>query len=174
LIRPLRRRFPGVVTIGMTTALSGCAGSFNLGIILDPPQVTAIAPPTASPSAIASPAASATPTGPGATPAPWANRVLIAAVATPAIYVPGPDSGLQDNPTSVQLSATVEFSDGTTKEDVSWASDTPEIAHVDGSGLVHAVAAGEAIVVGRSRDGLASGSIAVRVLTGGRLGVAVQ
>ncbi|MGW9413301.1 Ig-like domain-containing protein [Arthrobacter cupressi] len=76
-----------------------------------------------------------------------------------------PSGPLQPEPGgSVQLSAVVTYSDGTTGSDVEWASSRPLIASVDGSGLVTAIKEGDAEITATA-DGVTGNAVTVLVRT---------
>jgi uncharacterized protein YjdB len=76
-----------------------------------------------------------------------------------------PAGPLQPEPGgSVQLSAVVTYSDGTTGSDVEWASSRPLIASVDGSGLVTAIKEGDAEITATA-DGVTGNAVTVLVRT---------
>lgn len=127
--------------------LSGCTGAedtlgFGPGKASPTPGLTGGvgANPTPTPTPSSSP--SPTPT-PSASPTPAALAVSISP-ATVKISVPaGIGAGPEANyPTSAQLSALVTMTGGGTASTVTWVSLSPEIATVDQSGLVTAIAPG--------------------------------
>lgn len=121
------------------------------------------------------PAASAASTGPAATPSatpdaspgPAGRHVVGVEVAPPAatVYVAPPRDKTPAHATSVQLSATVRFSDGSTDSAVVWRSGEGDRAIVDESGRVSAgLEPGTVKIFADTPDGGASGFATVTVL----------
>lgn len=133
-----------------------------------PPAVTAT--PTSAP--VATPAPSFTPQ-----PTP-AGRAIVSVVVTPAtatIYVAPNRGRTPAHALSVQLSAKVTYSDGTSEDKVDWRSGEGDRAIVDETGLVSAGAEGGAVLIfATSKDGKAKGSALVSVKNDAALEVGVD
>ena len=114
------------------------------GTNTNPNQITGVIPlASASPTVTADP-----------TPGPTATPLLVTAVtispASATLGLPDSASGSPVLPTTVQLSALVYLSDGTSTDSVSWSTDAPAVVGVSTGGLVSALATGSAHVFARA------------------------
>ena len=104
-----------------------------------------------------------------------ATRVKISPTNPGPIHVSASSPGDPVFPTSLQLSAEVDMSDGKKSSVVTWTSSAPEIAVVGPTGLVEARSTpGTATITANSEDGKASATVLVEVRDGGQANVEVQ